>query len=277
MRTWLPQLRPTGRGITENVIANIIVGVAGAAATVIGATILAWIAEPRTGLGFVILFLCSLAVLSIAWMVFAIGWRRLYPLAPPQDVLASCDVVAPSYSQAPVGIAVAPAGKLISAPRIELDNGRVVFKGVYSRSGRDLIVYTTYAQAGGPGMDETPISILESNLKLREPHIKLTAIGRFDRNETADVTVGHLISVEGSQQMQIQWGDKHLNNKKVGITGGSYFGYIIFVESGGAAHAYPFAVINRSVGQNAAPAMILSADLLSAHMQMGREVEQQKQ
>jgi hypothetical protein len=76
---WLPDwLRPTGKGLAENIIAGAVLwGV-----SVILSAALAWLAAPQSDKEWVKWFLCSLIVFSVAWVAFAFGWRKLYPIFP---------------------------------------------------------------------------------------------------------------------------------------------------------------------------------------------------
>lgn len=259
MVRWLPErFRPTRQGQIDNHVAN----AAWAGGGLIISGIGGWLAFPASDREWVWYSLRVFLTLSFCWLLIALGrylWTRS-GLLPSKGV---------SRSSTDTLLA------LIYTPSVDLDGRRIVFRGRYGRSGRGLVAYVTYAHAGGYGITTTPFAVLTGNLNLREPRIKLTSISRFDRDEAVNVTVGTVTDADGGQQV-LQWGDEHLNNTKVGITWGSYFGYVIFVENGGAEHAYPFAVVQRSVADKPGPATILSSDLLIAFLQMGRELEQEK-
>jgi hypothetical protein len=65
-----------GKIIAEATIGQLI----GWLISVAAAAILAWVANPPTGLGFVILFLSVLGVLVLLWLLFALGWRLFHPI-----------------------------------------------------------------------------------------------------------------------------------------------------------------------------------------------------
>jgi hypothetical protein len=89
-------LRPTGKGVTENIIANAVI--AGLAMT--GSGFLAWFSEPRTNLGFVIMFLVALTVLSLAWLAFAFGYRKLNPVPATKSTGGEADAILPVRQRA---------------------------------------------------------------------------------------------------------------------------------------------------------------------------------
>jgi len=68
-------LRPTPKGVMENIIA----GAIGSAITVTLSWILAWLSAPATDRQFVEYFLHALLVLSVVWVLSAIGWRWWHP------------------------------------------------------------------------------------------------------------------------------------------------------------------------------------------------------
>jgi hypothetical protein len=76
MPRWLPEwLRPTGRGVVENVVANALVYVGAAIITAIAAAVLASIAAPRSDADWVNWFLSALLSLGCFWVLYAVGWR----------------------------------------------------------------------------------------------------------------------------------------------------------------------------------------------------------
>src|SRR5688572_26303403 len=87
MPTPITKWTPTGKGVTENIIANAIVAGIGMA----GSALLAWFAAPTTRGEWVGLLLLSLITLSVAWVLAAIGWRKFYPVSPAPGLDESSD------------------------------------------------------------------------------------------------------------------------------------------------------------------------------------------
>jgi hypothetical protein len=143
------------------------------------------------------------------------------------------------------------AAGLIKDPHIDWDDkDRISLQGRFMRSGGPVTVYVTYGQTGG---DQRPV--IGGSLAV-EPRIKIGSLAHFDHDERVNVAIGHVVAVEGNQQI-IQWGEPEQNNTKVGITWGSYFGSVIFVWPDGSEEPYSFAIVSKSQqGKPAAPVVI---------------------
>jgi len=145
---------------------------------------------------------------------------------------------------------------LIKDPHIDWDNkDRISLQGRFTRLGGPVTVYVTYGQTGG---GQRPV--IGGSL-LVEPRIKIGSLAHFDHDEPVNVAIGHVLAVEGNQQV-IQWGEPEQNNTKVGVTWGSYFGSILFVSPDGSEEPYSFAIVSKSQqGKPAAP-VIIGPDVL---------------
>ena len=105
-----------------------------------------------------------------------------------------------------------------------------------------------------------------------EPRIRIGAIPHFDNEESADITVGTIISVEGNQEV-IQWGELEQKNIKVGLTWSNYFCFLILAWKDGREELYPFVFVSRSHSSDANSAVperpkILGPDVVLAYLSM---------
>jgi hypothetical protein len=154
------------------------------------------------------------------------------------------------------GPALPMAAGLIKDPHVDWDSkDRISLRGRFTRSGGPLTVYVTYGQTGG---DQRPV--IGGSL-LVEPRIKIGSLAHFDHDEPVNVAIGHVMAVEGNQQV-IQWGEPEQNNTKVGITWGSYFGSIIFVSPDGGEEPYSFAIVSKSQQGKPASPLVIGPDVL---------------
>jgi len=237
------------------------------------------------------------ALFSVGLMVYlVVGWHRKQLAAGKRGVdswpfIALAFVVAAiaigggayglgvrsdSTSKSQGEVANQPTSLIKGYPTIERsDDGRISFRGIYARSGGELVVYVTYGMAGGAWVPQPPTQPTAVNNRLTseqlEPRIKLDSVPRFDRGEQADVTVGHVTKDKDNETTFIlQWGKPNLNNKKIGITLGNYFGWIIFVAKDGTENRYPFAIITRSTGlRNLEPPTIFGPPVIMSIMELG--------
>jgi hypothetical protein len=161
----------------------------------------------------------------------------------------------------------AQSRRLISGACIEWrPDGRISLQGRFSISGGPLNIYVTYGSPhSAPGRYRSLQQVIGGTLNV-ESRIKLGTIVHFDREEKTDFTLGFVSDVEGHQQI-IQWGELAQDNIKVGITWGSYFGWIIFVwDEGKIEEWYPFAIVS-TVQPNAVgvPPLFIAPDILMSH------------
>lgn len=95
MRNKLAQWVPTGKGVTENAIANAIWTGVG----MILSGLLTWVAAPQTPREGVVWFLGCLLSVSAAFAMSAFGWRKLYPAPPLTQRAAEAAPVARAQAQ----------------------------------------------------------------------------------------------------------------------------------------------------------------------------------
>jgi len=164
------------------------------------------------------------------------------------QVYSSQDATTPAVAHSPATAQPSPeSARLIKNPILELDRNRLILRGTYASAGNDLVIYVTYWGLGTPTMSEgnRPLVFDSAGKSGAEPRIIIDAIGRFDKSETAEITVGTFLPVEGNQHV-IQWGKQNSGNKQVGVTWASYVGLIIFVTKNGQEDSYPFMLVSRS-------------------------------